>query len=84
VPITRQKSLVFSIVSLPTDSVIVDHAVEDWIYSDEWAFAGSRFQLGIYFANEGSFQIGANYCSLSKSQVATCLETKCTNELSSR
>jgi hypothetical protein len=27
VPITRQKSLVFSIVSLPTDSVIVDHAV---------------------------------------------------------
>jgi hypothetical protein len=29
VPITRQKSPVFSIVSLPTDSVIVDHAVED-------------------------------------------------------
>jgi hypothetical protein len=27
VPITRQKSPVFSIVSLPTDSVIVDHAV---------------------------------------------------------
>jgi hypothetical protein len=27
-PITRQKSPVFSIVSLPTDSVIVDHAVE--------------------------------------------------------
>jgi hypothetical protein len=26
VPITRQKSPVFSIVSLPTDSVIVDHA----------------------------------------------------------
>jgi hypothetical protein len=26
-PITRQKSPVFSIVSLPTDSVIVDHAV---------------------------------------------------------
>jgi hypothetical protein len=28
VRITRQKSPVFSIVSLPTDSVIVDHAVE--------------------------------------------------------
>jgi hypothetical protein len=27
VPVTRQKSPVFSIVSLPTDSVIVDHAV---------------------------------------------------------
>jgi hypothetical protein len=27
VPITRQKSPVFSIVSLPTDSVIIDHAV---------------------------------------------------------
>jgi hypothetical protein len=27
VPITRQKSPVFSIVSLPTDLVIVDHAV---------------------------------------------------------
>jgi hypothetical protein len=27
VPITTQKSPVFSIVSLPTDSVIVDHAV---------------------------------------------------------
>jgi hypothetical protein len=27
VPITRQKSPVFSIVSLPTDSVNVDHAV---------------------------------------------------------
>jgi hypothetical protein len=26
-PITRQKSPIFSIVSLPTDSVIVDHAV---------------------------------------------------------
>jgi hypothetical protein len=26
-PITRQKSPVFSIVLLPTDSVIVDHAV---------------------------------------------------------
>jgi hypothetical protein len=30
-PITRQKSPVFSIVSLPTDSVIVDHAVFDFI-----------------------------------------------------
>jgi hypothetical protein len=27
-PITRQKSPVFSIVSLPTDSVVVDHAVQ--------------------------------------------------------
>jgi hypothetical protein len=31
VPITRQKSPVFSIVSLPTDSVIVDHAVEQFL-----------------------------------------------------
>jgi hypothetical protein len=31
VPITRQKSPVFSIVSLPTDSVIVDHAVAYYV-----------------------------------------------------
>jgi hypothetical protein len=34
-PITRQKSPVFAIVSLPTDSVIVNHAVFSMHYFEQ-------------------------------------------------
>jgi hypothetical protein len=44
-PITRQKSPVFSIVSLPTDSVIVDHAVlanvAENVVNSSYTFSGT-------------------------------------------